>query len=74
MLIDYLLMLFSKNNLNISDTILKIETCKYSESLIFSSLADEKAYLNTDDGKKISDEVFVQTLEGIEEIILPKTE
>jgi hypothetical protein len=72
-LIDYLLMLFSKDNLNISDSILRIETCKLSESLLFADIKDEKAYLETEEGKKVTDDSFVKTLESAEEIIVSET-
>ena len=73
-LLDYLLLLFSKNNTNISDGILHIETCKFSESLIFDDSLDEDRYLQSEEGQKVSDETFVRMLENTEEIIAPKSE
>lgn len=72
LLLDYLLLLFSKNNMNIADGLLKIETCKLSESLIFENVDDENNYLQSEEGKKVSDESFVKKLEETEEIIISK--
>lgn len=74
LLIDYLLMLFSRENLNIPDSILKLETCKLSESLLFKNKADEEEFLESEEGQKVSDESFLKALESAEEIIIPNTE
>lgn len=69
-LIDHLSLLFSKDNNNIADRLLKIETCKLSESLLFVDEEAEKAFLESEEGKKLSDESFVQKLEDADEIIV----
>jgi hypothetical protein len=58
--------------MNIADGLLKIETCKLSESLIFENVDDENNYLQSEEGKKVSDESFVKKLEETEEIIISK--
>lgn len=68
LLLDHLLMLFNKNNINISDKILAIETCKLSESLLFDDKKAETLYFESEEGKKVMDTSFLEKLQAAEEI------
>ena len=74
LLVDNLLILFSNSNLNISDSLLRIETCKLSQSLIFDDAEDEKSYLESEEVKKVLDLDYVEKLEKTEEINLKTIE
>lgn len=69
-LIDHLSLLFSNQNNGIADRLLKIETCKLSESLLFVDEEAEKKFLESEEGQKLSDISFVKRLEEADEIIL----
>ena len=58
LLLDHLLMLFDKNNINIADKLLNIETCQLSESLLFD---DKKEYPKEDgfDGLHSLQPIFI---------------
>ena len=67
-LLDYLLLIFSDGNLNISDKLLRIETCCYSKSLIFENKEDEDAFLASEKGKEVLDADFLEKLSSAEEL------
>ena len=59
---------FSDGNLNISDKLLRIETCCYSKSLIFENKEDEDAFLASEKGKEVLDADFLEKLSSAEEL------
>lgn len=68
--INCLLIIFSKNNLDLSERILYMTTCSVPESLLFENEKDEKAYFNTEEGKKINDPDYLDRLSSAKEIKL----
>lgn len=70
LLLDHLILLFNKNNLNISDKILNIETCDLKESLLFADKEEETSFFESEEGKKLNDPSFLKKLEEAEEIII----
>lgn len=69
-LLDSLLMLFSKDNLGIADKILRIETCAVKESLLFKNKEEEEQFMNSDEGRRVEDVEYLSKLENAEEIII----
>lgn len=67
-LLECLLMLFSKERLGIVDKILRIETCSVSESLLFFNKKEEDEFLASEEGSKINDVDFMNRLEQAETI------
>jgi hypothetical protein len=45
-------------------------TCSVTESLLFENEKDEKAYFNTEEGKKINDPDYLDRLSSAKEIKL----
>ena len=68
--INCLLLIFSKNNLDLSERFLYMTTCSVEESLLFENEKDEIAYFNSAEGKKIEDPDYLNKLSGAKEIKL----
>lgn len=68
--INCLLLIFSKNNLDLSEKILYMTTCSVQESLLFENEKDERAYFNSEEGKKIEDPDYLNKLSDAKEIKL----
>lgn len=64
--LNLLILLVSKKNLDFADKILKMNTCYINESLLFKNRAEEEAYFESEEGKKITDVDFVSTLENMD--------
>ena len=64
--LNLLILLVSKKNLDFADKILKMNTCYINESLLFKNRAEEEAYFDSEEGKKITDVDFVSTLENMD--------
>lgn len=64
--LNLLILLVSKKNLDFADKILKMNTCYINESLLFKDRAEEEAYFDSEEGKKITDVDFVSTLENMD--------
>lgn len=60
--INFLLLIFSKNNLDFGDRILNMTTCSIEESLLFKNEKEEVEYFKTEEGKKIEDPEFLDRL------------
>lgn len=68
--INCLLLIFSKNNLDLSERFLNMTTCSEQESLLFENEKDEKAFFNTKEGKQIIDPDYLDKLSNAKEIKL----
>ena len=66
--INFLLLIFSKNNLDFGDRVLSITTCSIEESLLFKNENEEIEYFNSEEGKKIDDPEFLEKLENMKGI------
>lgn len=66
--INFLLLIFSKNNLDFGDRVLSITTCSIEESLLFKNETEEIEYFNSEEGKKIDDPEFLEKLENMKGI------
>ena len=69
--INILLLVFSKENKDFSNRLLKISTCSINESLLFKNEKEEQDFFNTDEGKKIEDPEFLDKLSKTRNIKIP---
>lgn len=70
--LNYLIMLFTNNNVDIPDKILKMESCSICESLIFKNHNEELEYLKKEEAKTIEDLAFLEKLENIKKFKIKK--
>lgn len=68
--INFLLLLFSKNNLDFGDRLLKMTTCSIDESLLFKNEEEEIEYFKSEEGKKIEDPEYLEKLSNMKDIKL----
>lgn len=66
--INNLIFIFNKNNRDLSDLIINMDTCIVSESLIFKNRKKEKEYEESDEFKKIEEMTFIERLKEIKPI------
>ena len=71
--INCLLLIFSKNNMDLAERILKMTTCSIEESLLFESEEQEKEYFNSEEGRKIEDPDYLDRLSNLKKIKLVKS-
>lgn len=65
--INFLLLIFSKDNYDIADRILKMQTCSIEESLLFKNEKEEIEYFNSEEGKKIEEPEFLEKLSSVKD-------
>lgn len=66
--INNLIYIFNKNNRDLADLVLNIDSCFVSESSIFKNRLEEKEYENSDEFKQIEEMSFVDRLSEIKPI------
>ena len=68
--INFLLLIFSKDNFDIADRILSMNTCSIEESLLFKNVDEEIEYFKSEEGKKIEDPEFLEKLSNVKDFNL----
>lgn len=68
--INFLMLLFSNDNADLANKLIKIESVSIEESLLFENSEDEKAFMESPEGQQIDDIDYLNRLSEIKKVNL----